>query len=215
MCAVYAGLDGQVLRGDQSNLALARCPHCGIANPLLGRCIHVSTSGKGGARNWHLFACSVCGGVTMVSTPHGAVNVLECYPSPEMLDSIIPARPREYLTQAKESISQPIGSIVCAAGAVDAMLKAKGLNTGSLNARIDEAASKHLITAEMGKWAHQIRLDANDQRHADENAPLPTTQDAERCYDFAVALAQFLFVLPARVTRGIQQTQAAPPQKTS
>ena len=55
----------------------------------------------------------------------------------------------------------------------------------------------------MAKWAHQIRLDANDQRHADENAGLPTGADAERCIEFAKALGQFMFVLPARITRGI------------
>jgi hypothetical protein len=44
------------------------------------------------------------------------------------------------------------------AGAVDAMLKAKGFVQGSLYERIDEAATKGLITADMTKWAHQVRL---------------------------------------------------------
>jgi Domain of unknown function (DUF4145) len=93
------------------------------------------------------------------------------------------------------------------AAAVDAMLKSKGLKDGSLYKRIDEAAKDHLITDGMAQWAHQVRLDANDQRHADENAPLPTKDDAQRCLDFAVALGEFLFVLPARVTRGINESR--------
>jgi len=97
-----------------------------------------------------------------------------------------------------------------AASAVDAMLKAKNLKTGSLYERINLAAGQQLITAEMAEWAHDIRLDANDQRRADENAPLPTTDDALRVVEFALALAQFMFVLPARVQRGRQNAQQRP-----
>jgi len=97
-----------------------------------------------------------------------------------------------------------------AASAVDAMLKAKNFTTGSLYARIDEAAKKHVITPEMAQWAHDVRLDAKDQHHADDSAPLPTTDDARRAVDFAAALGQFMFVLPARVQRGL--SQASKPQ---
>jgi hypothetical protein len=89
-----------------------------------------------------------------------------------------------------------------AASAVDAMLKAKGLTDGVLYTRIEKAAADHLITQEMSAWAHEVRLDANDQRHADENAPLPTEDDARRAIAFASALGEFLFVLPAKVSRG-------------
>jgi len=88
------------------------------------------------------------------------------------------------------------------ASAVDAMLKDKGYKEGTLNSRIDAAAKDHLITSEMAAWAHEIRLDANDQRHADENAGLPNDTDADKVIEFANALAQFLYVLPARVARG-------------
>ena len=82
------------------------------------------------------------------------------------------------------------------------MLKEKGLKTGGLYARIEQAADQHLITAEMSAWAHDIRLDANDERHADDNAVLPTTEDAKKCIDFVRALGDFMFVLPLRVERG-------------
>lgn len=45
------------------------------------------------------------------------------------------------------------------------------------------------------------RLDANDQRHADQAASMPNAADAKRSTDFALALGQFLFVLPARISR--------------
>lgn len=91
-----------------------------------------------------------------------------------------------------------------AASAVDAMLKAKGLERGTLNARIDEAATRGIITSEMARWAHQVRLDANDPRHADEKAPPHDQASAQRVVDFALALADVLFVMPSRVTRGIK-----------
>ena len=94
-----------------------------------------------------------------------------------------------------------------AASAVDSMLKAKNLTKGSLYTRIDQAAADHLITKEMAAWAHEVRLDANDERHADESSPMPDTPAAKRTVDFAIALGQFMFVLPAKVKRGIEAAQ--------
>jgi hypothetical protein len=87
------------------------------------------------------------------------------------------------------------------------MLKDKGLKEGKLYPRIKKAAAEHLITEGMEKWAHQVRLDANDERHADEDSIMASEEDAKRAIDFAQALAEFLFVLPSRVTRGITTTQ--------
>jgi hypothetical protein len=94
------------------------------------------------------------------------------------------------------------------ASAVDAMLKVKGLSKGTLNARIDQATEQHLITPEMAAWAHDVRLDANDERHADENAASPDHAQAKRCLEFALALAEYLFILPARVARGRRDSSA-------
>jgi hypothetical protein len=83
----------------------------------------------------------------------------------------------------------------------------KGLIEGPLNDRINEAAEIHLITPGIAEWAHQVRLDANAQRHADAAAPLPTMQDAKLSLGFALALAEVLYVIPARVTRGIEESR--------
>jgi hypothetical protein len=89
------------------------------------------------------------------------------------------------------------------ASAVDAMLKAKSYLKGTLYTRIDKAKTDHVITDGMAEWAHEVRLDPNDPRHADEENPLPSGEDARRAVDFTLALADFLFVLPARVRRGL------------
>jgi hypothetical protein len=133
--------------------------------------------------------------------PHNG-DIAELWPAPQSVAEELPPRAKEYLSQAISSVHAPVGSIVAAASAVDAMLKNKGYREGSLYSRIDKAAADHLITAEMAAWAHEIRLEANDQRHADESAELPTAEDAVRVIEFARALGQFVFVLPARVERG-------------
>lgn len=187
------------------NLALSRCPHCSVAKPLLNRQHNFETRDHSGqiVRDWHFYVCSTCGGVVVASVIDGrGRQVSEVFPSTRDLDDAIPERARSYLKQARDSLHAPAGAVMLAASAVDAMLKEKGFKTGSLYQRIDEAAEAHAITAAMAAWAHDVRLDANDQRHADEAAALPGQPDAVRCVDFASALAEILFVLPSRVARG-------------
>jgi hypothetical protein len=129
-------------------------------------------------------------------------SIAEIWPSPRTVDNAIPERARTFLQQAIASIHAPAGAVMLTASAVDSMLKEKGLKTGSLYKRIDQASTEHLITPEMAAWAHEVRLEANDQRHADEEAVLPNEADARKVVDFAMALAQFLFVLPSRVAQG-------------
>lgn len=91
---------------------------------------------------------------------------------------------------------------MASASAVDAMLQIQGYKEGSLNSRIDQAAGDKLITDGMKEWAHKVRLDANAQRHADEDAAFPTMEEAERTLEMAKMLAHFLFVLPEMVRAG-------------
>lgn len=128
--------------------------------------------------------------------------VIEYYPELQTADIEIPDRARNFLKQAIESLHAPTGAVMLCANSVNAMLKEKNYRKGTLYARIEAAAKDHLITPEMADWAHEIRLDANDQRHADDSAPLPEPADAKKCIDFTEALGEFLFVLPRRVARG-------------
>jgi hypothetical protein len=190
-------------------LDLERCPHCRIHRPNLGqRWVAQSANYKGvNANFWATYACASCGEVVLAKAGAQNSGVSAIYPSSDvdMSSSAIPSRAQAYLRQAADSLIAPSGSVVLSASAVDAMLKAKGYRDGSLYARIDKAAADHLITNDMAAWAHDVRLDANDERHADDSAPLPEMADAQRCLDFAVALATFLFVLPDRVQRGRQE----------
>jgi len=194
-------------------LDLPRCPHCAVARPYLGANHFLETrdSAGGNPRSWRIYICGSCGGVVTAYAPKGSQDVAGLFPNRTALADAIPDRARTYLEQARESLHAPAGAVMLAASAVDAMLKHLGLKDGSLYARIERAVNEHLITPEMGHWAHAVRLDANDQRHADDAAQLPAIDDASRSIDFATALAEILFVLPARVSRGLSGAGANQP----
>ena len=192
-----------MLNGNQ--LPLDRCPHCGIAAPTLGNAWSTQIKPRNGGtpRWWFAYACATCAGVVLTEAASDKkADVARMWPTQTSAADELPTRAKDFLNQALSSIHAPAGAVMLIASSIDAMLKDKGLKQGSLSARIDEAAKAHLITHEMAAWAHEIRLDANDQRHADESASLPSQADAEKVIAFASALAQFLYVLPARVERG-------------
>jgi hypothetical protein len=156
-----------------------------------------------------VYFCNRCGGAVIGAASKFPGQSTELYPSIESLDDeAIPTNTRTYLRQAISSQHAPAGAVMLAASAVDAMLKSKGYRDGSLYSRIEKAVSEHLITEDMGTWAHEVRLDANEQRHADGNYQIPEEEDARRVVAFAKALALFLSVLPNMVKRGI--SDAAP-----
>jgi hypothetical protein len=192
-------------------LKLERCPHCGVDTPnLQGVLRHQTVSDNGHVkRDWCIYQCMRCGGLVTawgLVGHHPNVEPIEWFPGKKELDKAIPDRARRYLEQAKASIHTPDGAVMLAASSVDAMLKEKRYTDGSLYSRIEKAAEDHLITSEMSAWAHEVRLDANDQRHCDLAATHATAEDAQRVIDFTMALAEFLFVLPARVQRGRGKT---------
>jgi hypothetical protein len=191
-------------------LKLDRCPHCLIDKPNLRNIFSdfQTTSDDGKIqRNWRAYVCARCGGViTAYCTPHERI-VRKIFPTPETVDAVLPEKVRNYLQQAIESTFAPAGSVMLCASAVDAMLKEKGFIEGNLFSRINKAVSDGLLTKEMATWAHQVRLEANDQRHADIEKELPTIEEAKQSIEFTRTLAEFLFVLPQKVTRGIEATK--------
>ncbi|WP_081610847.1 DUF4145 domain-containing protein [Thioalkalivibrio sp. ALJ7] len=191
----------------EKNLIIDRCPHCSLAHPNLFKKSDEVTKDHAGQieRHWFFYSCGGCGGIVIAWAFGSGQEIIEIFPEPQKVDEDIPERPRAFLEQAIASIHAPAGAIMLAASAVDSMLKIKGYKDSTLNERIVQAADDHLITKEMASWAHEVRLDANDQRHADDNALLPTGDDAKRAIEFTKALAEFLFVLPAKVQRGMEQ----------
>jgi hypothetical protein len=195
---------------------ISRCPQCNVAAPqlnLLWKPAAVATRVTHHKQFWAVYQCTSCTRMVLAEGAHkqlvhGKTSdahelISRLYPSGKGVDKSLPADAQRYLRQAIETIFAPDASIVVAASAVDAMLKAKGYSNGSLYARIDQAVQEHILTEAMGKWAHQVRLGANAIRHADDENIAPTQEDAEQTVEFASALGDFLFVLTARVEEGI------------
>ena len=186
-------------------LSLSRCPHCSVANPNLQMRHQTESSDHegGNLRRWRFYECGKCGGFVTASAEQFNQPAREIFPSSTEIDENIPERAKSYLEQAVASVHAPAGAVMLAASSVDAMLKEKNYRTGSLYQRIEQAVHDNLLTTEMADWAHEVRLDANDQRHADEEATLPNENDAQKVIDFATAIAEYLFVLPARIQQGL------------
>lgn len=191
---------------------LARCPHCRIAVPALEWItsqspagIHLLPTADGDRRMWTIAWCRNCGNIITFRAA-GHENFPDCvigamFPPVAEPAEDLPPSARRYLQQAMDSIAAPDAAVIMANSAVDAMLKAKGYTEGKLFHRINKARDDGLLTPEMADWAHEVRLTSNDTRHADEENPHATPEQARQIVEFAEALGEFLFVLPARIKR--------------
>ena len=191
-------------------LKISRCPHCLMNKPNLKSVCSFNSRADNGTnmRYWQTYVCANCGGATVAYNRGDNTEIEAFYPELQnKLDESIPTRIKTYLQQAIDSQFAPVGSLMLCASAVDAMLKEKGYIEGSLYKRIDTAATDNLITADMAKWAHKIRLDANEQRHSDLESTLPEVEDARQGIEFTKALVELLFVLPAKVNKGLIATE--------
>lgn len=192
-----------------NNLILNRCPHCKIANPNLVLFTQHQTLDFGGKnrRYWGMYDCKKCGGVVTAYSGAAKHEIVNYFPKQQEVSDTLPLRAKEYLKQAIESLHAPSVAIMLAASSIDSMLKEKDYKDGKLFTRIKKAADEHVITQGMADWAHEVRMDANDQRHADEKVDLPTTKDAEKTIAFTQALAQFMFEIPAKIDKGIKDAK--------
>ncbi|BAU55415.1 DUF4145 domain-containing protein [Mucilaginibacter gotjawali] len=192
-------------------LQLQRCPHCSIDKPhLMAVSAQFGTidDTKTNRRDWRVYVCQRCGGPVLAGGMPG-YGICEIYPNSQTVNDILPLRVREYLKQAIDSTFAPSGATILCASAVDAMLKEKGYKEGSLYKRIETAVKDSIITPDMAKWAHQVRIGANDERHSDEDAALPTIDDAKQAIEFTKTLAELLFVLPSKVSKGLDASSVA------
>lgn len=196
-------------------LDLHRCPNCSVANPLLVKCWAssgvVMPNPAKDAYHWGAYVCTTCNNLVIVSgyALDREFAVRTCTPNPKYAHEDIPEIARKFLQQAFETLHAPDAATLMAGAAVDAMLKALGYTENSLYQRIDQALKDNVITASMAEWAHSVRLGANRPRHADKDAPHVSEAEAEQAVEFAEALGHFLFVLSARIHRGIEASHAA------
>jgi hypothetical protein len=189
---------------------LGRCPHCGVATPNMFRLWSDKFKGLG-HQGWAAYRCNSCSGVVVsyLKLGNGSFDALRLWPAEKVVHEDLPDPARTFLKQAFETLHAPDAAAVMAGSAVDAMLKEKGLEKGSLYDRIDQALQQNILTEGMAKWAHSVRLGSNRPRHADKEKPHVSPDEAKQSVEFAEALGQFLFVLTARIDRGIEAAEKA------
>jgi hypothetical protein len=135
--------------------------------------------------------------------------IVRIFPDYHSVPADLPDRVRIYLDQAHRSLETPDGAAMLAGSSVDAMLKEIGYDAGSVYSRIDQAVTDNRLTANMGEWAHSVRLGSNRPRHSDNDTPHVSQDEARQAIEFADALGQFLFVLTAQISRGISAAKTA------
>lgn len=198
-------------------LQMGRCPHCSVASPLLTM-VWSTKDGEGSPRSdgqnrrvWAAYACSTCGGIVtaVARNQYLGRSAEKIFPSPKTAHEDIPDVARNFLQQAFNVLHAPDAAAVMAGSAVDAMLKNKEYTEGSLYTRIDQALADGVLTQGMAEWAHSVRLGSNRPRHSDAENPHVTPDEAKQSVEFAEALGNFLFVLTARIERGIAAAQEA------
>ena len=200
-----------------------RCPHCGVAYPQLVRLWHsndpLPRSTPGPRSRWAIYRCTSCGDIVSAkgipNGPRFEDLVIEIFPAPKQAHEDIPQIPRHFLQQAYQTLHAPDAAAVMAGSAVDTMLKQLGYSEGTLYSRIDKAVQDHLLTQDMGDWAHEVRLGSNRPRHADKENPHVLPDEAKQSVEFAEALANFLFVLKAKVSKGIEQAKKTSSESTA
>lgn len=191
-------------------MGVDRCPHCRIAAPTLQSVWasdgHTIRRDGGQTFFWGAYLCASCGSVVgaVGRLDHNDIEVLQLFPAERKAHEDIPGIARTFLQQAMDTLHAPDAAAVMAGSAVDAMLKAKNLHKGSLYTRIDKALKDNLLTKGMADWAHSVRLESNRPRHADSENPHVSVEEARQAVEFAEALGNFLFVLTARIERGIE-----------
>lgn len=206
---------------------LSRCLQCGVSKPnliLLKIVYAIEGIMQNGASApaWTIYQCNSCYEICCFKTllpiaqnstaAREQLNlirppILESMPSSSEDFSDWPENARKYAIQAIECINAPDGAVMLAGSAVDAMLKSKGFNEGSVYTRISSAVSAGILTPEMGDWAHEVRLASNNPRHADLESPHASKQEAKSVLEFVKALGMFLYTLPARVEQGRKSTR--------
>ena len=200
-------------------LPLHRCPHCQVARPLLSYC-DLKYGNQTERRIWFVYECSNCKNIVtarghsqMVPAVDGqrrTTIVDDVFPHPQAVEAELPEPARRYLEQAHRTLGDaPDAAAMVASSSVDAMLKNKGFDDRkrSLHDRIDQAVEDRLLTEDMGKWAHHVRFVSNNPRHADEQDPHVSPEQARIVVDFADALGEFLFVLPSRAEKAISDAR--------
>ena len=186
---------------------------------------------RGGAADANLLAvCGVCkGGMTMLTEfrlmghghPDLAREDLAFTPDKFVIRATwprfagrcpaeVPANVESFYNQGLENLAagrwDAAGAMFRKSLDVATKLIAPEKRSKTLYVRINELVAEGKLTAAMGEWSHEIRLDGNGAVHDEEPE---TKEDARVMQRFAEALLTYTFTLPAMVETNRAKRQPA------
>jgi len=176
-------------------------------------------------RNSHMFvgvgACGGCGmpisfaatNTATTAPPHNSQFDIELsgykvhgfWPKPPELElpRHLPDEFKAKLVEAEKSFAAQIntGAASLYRSLVDSTTKrqlteAELKSAGTLQARIDRLAEKHVIPDTVATWAHEVRVIGNDGLH---DEPIVSRDDAAMARSFALTYLRYTFELPGDV----------------
>ena len=194
---------------------LPECPHCGRANMTFYACGEKERSGvikqtKFRRIRLTFWQCSECGkgvcGESRFPLPvYGSFayfNFIETYPAPppNVAPEFTPEQVASDFIEAVSSLKNrnyKAASLMARTSLETAMnlFNAQGAN---LKQKIDDLAARHVITAALSEWAHEIRSIGNEAAH---DSGTIEEKDARAAVEFAEMLYTYLFTLPERIAR--------------
>jgi len=92
------------------------------------------------------------------------------------------------------------GAVMVARAVVESTARAKGITTGTLEAKIDEMAKQGLIRKVVAEQAHEIRHLGNSTAHGDLGDSV-TSEDAEEVLNLMAEVLNEVWQAPARSAR--------------
>lgn len=122
----------------------------------------------------------------------------------------VPERSRLLLQEANDAKKTPAACVMTASRAIEAMLAEQGFKNRkhSLKKRIDQAVQEYVLPKVMGDWAHEVREFAREGHTDEEPQELPDKDDAEHVLTYANTLAEYLYVLPSRHKKVLDEPEA-------
>jgi len=102
----------------------------------------------------------------------------------------------------------PHGAVALARAVVESVAKAKGVVTGSLQAKIDRLCNDGHISEAMKEAAHEIRFAGNAAAHGDLVAEPLAIEDAREVVSLMDAILERVYQEPAQVERIRKQREA-------
>lgn len=211
-----------------------RCPHCKAISTYDQVEAHLGSGNIGplnlvsSGQRIRLDRCrneDCRGGVAVVFDSEG--KELEIFPAlDEEPDELLPEAVRTAFRQALRSLNEGIwdGCVLMCRRALDeatAVLAAevgeadrKGYANKVLYDRIEYLAANHIITRELGEWAHEGRLAGKLGAHGREQQKWNTERDATEIVEFAKWFFRYLFVLPKQLAERREQAKQKPDEPT-